>query len=144
MLKEFREFALRGNAVDLAIGVIIGAAFGAIVNSLVSDILMPPIGRILGGVDFSNFFLVLGSGQFPSLKAAKDAGAATVNYGVFLNTLINFLIIAGVMFAVVKGMNRLKREEPASAPPATTKDCPFCATAIPLRATRCPHCTSGL
>ena len=144
MLKEFREFALRGNAVDLAIGVITGAAFGAIVNSLVSDMLMPPIGRVLGGVDFSNFFLVLGPGQFPSLKAARDAGAATVNYGVFLNTLINFLIIAGVMFAVVKGMNRLKREEPASAPPATTKDCPFCATAIPLRATRCPHCTSGL
>jgi len=133
MLKEFREFALRGNAVDLAIGVITGAAFGAIVNSLVSDMLMPPIGRVLGGVDFSNFFLVLGPGQFPSL-----------NYGVFLNTLINFLIIAGVMFGVVKGMNRLKREEPAPAPPATIKDCPFCATAIPLRATRCPHCTSGL
>ena len=145
MLKEFREFALRGNAVDLAIGVIIGAAFGAIVTSLVNDILMPPIGRVLGGVDFSNFFLVLGAGQFPSLKAAKDAGAATINYGIFLNTLINFAIIAFVLFAVVKGMNRLKREEPAPAAPApTTKDCPYCATAIPLRATRCPHCTSGL
>jgi len=144
MLKEFREFALRGNAVDLAIGVIIGAAFGGIVTSLVNDILMPPIGKALGGVDFSNFFLVLGAGQFPSLKAAKDAGAATINYGVFLNTVINFIIIAIVLFAVVRGMNRLKREEPAPAAAPTTKDCPFCATAIPLRATRCPHCTSGL
>ena len=144
MLKEFREFALRGNAVDLAIGVIIGAAFGGIVTSLVNDILMPPIGKALGGVDFSNFFLVLGAGQFPSLKAAKDAGAATINYGVFLNTVINFIIIAIALFAVVKGVNRLKREEPAPAAAPTTKDCPFCATAIPLRATRCPHCTSGL
>ena len=144
MLKEFREFALRGNAVDLAIGVIIGAAFGAIVTSMVNDVLMPPIGKVLGGVDFSNLFLVLGSGQFPSLKAAKDAGAATLNYGVFLNTVINFVIIAFVLFAVVKVMNRLKREEPAPAAAPTTKDCPFCATAIPLRATRCPHCTSGL
>jgi large conductance mechanosensitive channel len=144
MLKEFREFALRGNAVDLAIGVIIGAAFGAIVTSMVNDVLMPPIGKVLGGVDFTNLFLVLGSGQFPSLKAAKDAGAATLNYGVFLNTVINFVIIAFVLFAVVKVMNRLKREEPAPAAVPTTKDCPFCATAIPLRATRCPHCTSGL
>jgi large conductance mechanosensitive channel len=144
MLKEFREFALRGNAVDLAIGVIIGAAFGAIVTSMVNDVLMPPIGKVLGGVDFTNLFLVLGSGQFPSLKAAKDAGAATLNYGVFLNTVINFVIIAFVLFAVVKVMNRLKREEPAPAAAPTTKDCPFCATAIPLRATRCPHCTSGL
>jgi len=144
MLKEFREFALRGNAVDLAIGVIIGAAFGGIVTSLVNDVLMPPIGKALGGVDFSNFFVVLGAGQFASLKAAKDAGAATINYGVFLNTIINFVIIAIVLFAVVKGMNRLKREEPAPAAAPTTKDCPFCATAIPLRATRCPHCTSGL
>jgi len=144
MLKEFREFALRGNAVDLAIGVIIGAAFGGIVTSLVNDILMPPIGKALGGVDFSNFFLVLGAGHFPSLKAAKDAGAATINYGVFLNTVINFIIIAIALFAVVKGVNRLKREEPAPAAAPTTKDCPFCATAIPLRATRCPHCTSGL
>lgn len=144
MLKEFREFALRGNAVDLAIGVIIGAAFGGIVTSLVNDILMPPIGKALGGADFSNFFVVLGPGQFPSLKAAKDAGAATLNYGIFLNTVINFVIIAFVLFAVVKVMNRLKRDEPAPAAAPTTKDCPFCATAIPLRATRCPHCTSGL
>ena len=106
MLKEFREFALRGNAVDLAIGVITGAAFGAIVNSLVSDMLMPPIGRVLGGVDFSNFFLVLGPGQFPSLNAAKDAGAATVNYGVFLNTLINFLIISAIAAAMLAGNGR--------------------------------------
>ena len=144
MLKEFREFALRGNAVDLAIGVIIGAAFGAIVTSMVNDVLMPPIGKVLGGVDFTNLFLVLGSGQFPSLKAAKDAGAATLNYGVFLNTVINFVIIAFVLFAVVKVMNRLKREEPAPAAVPTTKDCPFCATAVPLKATRCPHCTSQI
>ncbi len=146
MLKEFRDFAVKGNAVDLAIAVIIGAAFGGIVNSLVNDLLMPPIGRILGGVDFSNFFLVLGPGSFPSLKAAKDAGAATVNYGLFVNTVINFLIVSGVLFMVVRALNRLKREStpPAPAPAPATKDCVYCATAIPLRATRCPHCTSAL
>jgi len=144
MLKEFREFALKGNAVDLAIGVIIGAAFGSIVTSLVNDILMPPIGKVLGGVDFANFFLVLGGGNFPSLKAAKDAGAATINYGVFLNTLINFIIIAFVLFLIVRAMNRLKREQPAAAAAPTTKDCPLCATAIPIAAKRCPHCTSNL
>src|SRR2546425_6212225 len=142
MLKEFREFAIRGNAVDLAVGVIIGAAFGAIVNSLVSDVIMPPIGRLLGGVDFSNLFVVLGHGSYPSVKAAKEAGAATINYGVFLNTVINFLIVASAVFLLVKGINRLKREEPAAAP--STKDCPFCATPIPVKATRCPHCTSIL
>ena len=142
MLKEFREFAIRGNAVDLAVGVIIGAAFGAIVNSLVSDVIMPPIGRLLGGVDFSNLFVVLGHGSYPSLKAAKEAGVATVNYGVFLNTVINFLIVAFSVFVLVKGMNRLKREAPAAAP--STKACPFCATSIPVKATRCPHCTSIL
>ena len=140
MFKEFKEFALKGNAVDLAIGVIIGAAFGGIVTSLVNDILMPPIGKILGGVDFSNFFLVLGSGSFPSVKAAKDAGAATVNYGLFINTVINFVIVASVLFMVVKGMNRLKQEPPP--PPPSTKECPQCVSAIPLRAKRCPHCTS--
>ena len=144
MLKEFREFALKGNAVDLAIGVIIGAAFGAIVTSLVNDIMMPPIGKILGGVDFSNLFLVLGAGTYPSLKAAKEAGAATINYGVFLNTLINFLIVAFVLFMVVRTMNRLKREQPAPAPAPTTKECPLCATAIPIKAKKCPNCTSGL
>jgi|SRR5215831_13912115 len=143
MWKEFREFALKGNAVDLAIGVIIGAAFGAVVNSLVKDVLMPPIGRVLGGVDFSNLFLVLGSGTYPSLKAAQEAGAATLNYGVFINTIINFAIVAAALFAVVKVMNRLKREEPAAAAP-TTRACTYCAMDIPLRAVRCPHCTSEL
>jgi len=145
MLKEFKEFALRGNAVDLAIGVIIGAAFGAVVTSLVNDVLMPPIGKVLGGVDFSNFFLVLGNGQYPSVKAARDAGAATIAYGVFVNTVINLLIVAGVLFLVVKGMNALRREQPAPAPaPKTTKDCPMCATTIPIAAKRCPNCTSNL
>jgi large conductance mechanosensitive channel len=118
MWKEFREFALKGNAVDLAIGVIIGAAFGGIVTSLVNDIMMPPIGKAMGGVDFSSMFLVLGDGSYPSLKAAKDAGAATINYGVFINAVINFLIVAFVLFMVVKAMNRMKREGPcpASAP----------------------------
>ena len=144
MLKEFREFALKGNAVDLAIGVIIGAAFGGIVNSLVNDVMMPIIGKLIGGVDFSNFFVVLGGGDYPTLKAAKDAGAATVNYGVFINTLINFLIIATVLFFVVRGMNALKREQPAAAPASTEKPCPQCAMNIPLAAKRCPHCTSPL
>ncbi|HLK11768.1 MAG TPA: large conductance mechanosensitive channel protein MscL [Candidatus Binatia bacterium] len=144
MLKEFREFALKGNAVDLAIGVIIGAAFGAIVNSLVNDVLMPPIGKLLGGVDFTNFFIVLGSGSYPTLKAAKDAGAATLNYGVFLNTVINFTIIAFVLFVVVRMMNRLKRQEATAAPAPAAKACGFCAMEIPLAAKRCPHCTSTL
>src|SRR5690242_10579994 len=144
MLKEFREFALKGNAVDLAIGVIIGAAFGGIVKSLVDDVMMPIIGKLIGGVDFSNFFVVLGGGEYPTLKAAKDAGAATVNYGVFVNTVINFLIIAMVLFFVVRGMNALKREQPAAAPALTEKPCPQCAMNIPLAAKRCPHCTSPL
>jgi large conductance mechanosensitive channel len=144
MLKEFREFALKGNAVDLAIGVIIGAAFGAIVTSLVSDIMMPPIGKALGGVDFSNLFVVLGDGTYASLADAQKAGAATINYGVFLNKLINFLIVALVLFMVVKAMNRLKREAPAPAPAPTEKECPQCATSIPIRAKRCPHCTSNI
>ena len=144
MLKEFREFALKGNAVDLAIGVIIGAAFGAIVNSLVNDVLMPPIGKVVGGADFSNLFLVLGEGTFPSVKAAKDAGVATLNYGVFINTIINFVIIAFVLFGVVKAINTMKREQPAPAAAPTTKGCAFCATDIPIAAKRCPHCTSTL
>jgi large conductance mechanosensitive channel len=144
MWKEFKEFALKGNAVDLAIGVIIGAAFGGIVKSLVDDILMPPIGKLLGGADFSNLFLVLGDGSFASLKAAKDAGAATINYGLFFNVVINFLIVAFVLFMVVKGMNRMKREAPAPAPTPTEKECPQCATSIPIKARRCPHCTSTI
>ena len=144
MLKEFKEFALKGNAVDLAIGVIIGAAFGGIVTSLVNDVMMPPIGKALGGVDFSNLFLVLGDGMYPSLKAAKEAGAATINYGVFINVVINFLIVAFVLFMVVKAMNRMKREAPSPAPAPTEKECPQCATSIPIKAKRCPHCTSNL
>ena len=144
MLKEFKEFALKGNAVDLAIGVIIGAAFGAIVTSLVSDIMMPPIGKALGGVDFSNLFVVLGDGTYASLAEAQKSGAATVNYGVFLNKLINFLIVAFVLFMVVKAMNRMKREAPAPAPAPTDKECPQCATSIPIKAKRCPHCTSNI
>ena len=142
MWKEFREFALKGNAVDLAIGVIIGAAFGGIVTSLVNDIMMPPIGKAMGGVDFSNMFLVLGDGSYPSLKAAKDAGAATINYGVFINGVINFLIVAFVLFMVVKAMNQMKREEAAAPPPATSKVCPQCQMEIPLKAVKCGHCTS--
>jgi large conductance mechanosensitive channel len=144
LASEFRDFAVKGNAVDLAIGVIIGAAFGAIVNSLVADILMPPIGRVLGGLDFSNFFLVLGSGSYPTLKAAKEAGAPTVNYGLFINTVINFVIIAAVLFLVVKAMNEARRSEPAAPAPVTTKGCPYCTLAVPLAASRCPHCTSDL
>ena len=144
VLKEFREFAVKGNAVDLAIGVIIGAAFGAIVKSLVDDVLMPPIGKLLGGVDFSNLFLVLGDRSFASLDEAKKAGAATINYGIFVNHVINFLIIAFVLFLVVQAMNRLKREAPAPAAAPTTKPCRFCATDIPVTATRCPNCTSTL
>ena len=144
MLKEFKEFAVKGNAVDLAIGVILGGAFGGVVSSRVGDIMMPPIGKLLGGVDFSSLFLVLGQGTFASLKAAKDAGAATLNYGVFLNALINFLIVAFALFMVVKGMNALRREKPAPAAAPTTKTCQFCASEIALKATRCPHCTSNL
>jgi large conductance mechanosensitive channel len=143
MLKEFREFAMKGSVVDLAIGVVIGAAFGKIVDSLVKDIIMPPIGKLLGGVDFSNLFLVLsGGGPYPSLKAAQDAGAATFNYGVFINAVINFLIIAIALFMVVKAMNRMKREQAAAPPPATSKLCPQCQMEIPLKAVKCGHCTS--
>src|SRR5512132_799122 len=117
-MHEFREFAMKGNVVDLAVGVVIGAAFGKIVDSLVKDIIMPPIGKALGGVDFSNLFLVLGGGgPFPSLKAAQDAGAATLNYGVFINAIINFLIVAFALFMVVKAMNRMRREEATAPPP---------------------------
>jgi len=143
MWKEFREFALKGNAVDLAIGVIIGAAFGAVVASLVKDVIMPPIGLALGGVDFSNLFVVLGPGSYPSLKAAQEAGAATLNYGVFINALINFFIVAMALFVLVKGMNRLKREAPP-APASSARTCTYCAMEIPQRALRCPHCTSDL
>ena len=143
MLKEFREFAMKGNVVDLAVGVVIGAAFGKIVDSLVKDIIMPPIGKALGGVDFSNLFIILGGGgPFPSLKAAQDAGVATLNYGVFINAIINFTIIAFALFMVVKAMNQMKRDEAAAPPPASSKLCPQCQMEIPLKAVKCGHCAS--
>ncbi len=143
MLKEFKEFAMRGNVMDLAVGVIIGAAFGKIVTSLVEDVLMPPIGQLVGKVDFSGLFISLSGKSFDTLKAAKEAGAATLNYGTFLNNVINFLIVAFVIFLIVHQMNRLMTKPAAPAPP-TTKDCPQCAMAIPLAAKRCGHCTTQL
>ena len=144
MLKEFKEFAMRGNVLDMAIGIVIGAAFGKIVTSFVSDILMPPIGLLLGGVDFSNIFIVLSGGEYASLEAAKEAGAATWNIGLFLNTMIDFLIIAFAIFLVVKAMNNLKRKEAVPPPAPSEKSCPFCTTSIPIKAIRCPACTSQL
>ena len=145
MLKEFKEFAMRGNVVDMAVGIIIGAAFGKIVSSMVDDVLMPPIGKLMGGVDFTNLFVSLSGQHYDSLAAAKAAGAATINYGVFLNTIINFLIVAFAIFLLVKQVNRLQKPAPAPAPAApATKDCPHCVSAIPIKATRCPHCTSQL
>ena len=142
MFKEFREFVMRGNVMDMAVGIIIGAAFGKIVSSFVNDVLMPPIGKLLGGVDFTGLFITLGDGQFDTLKAAKDAGVATLNYGMFLQALIDFLIVAFAIFIMVKAVNKLKRE-PAPAPPST-KECPFCLTAVPIKATKCPACTSEI
>jgi large conductance mechanosensitive channel len=144
MLKEFKEFAMRGNVIDLAVGVVIGAAFGKIVDSLVKDILMPPIGLLLGGVDFTNVFVTLRGGPFPTLKAAQDAGAATLNVGMFVNAIIQFLIVAFAIFMVVKGINRMRRTEPAPPPPATSKLCPQCQMEIPIKATKCGHCTSAV
>lgn len=143
VLREFKEFAVKGNVVDLAIGIIIGASFGKIVTSFVNDILMPPIGRLLGGFDFSNLFINLSEKSVASLAEAKAAGIATINYGVFLNTLIDFTIVAAAVFILVRQINRLKKaEEPAVAP--ATRECPFCLNAIPVKATRCGHCTSEL
>ena len=142
MLKEFKAFAMRGNVMDLAVAVVIGGAFGKIVTSMVNDVLMPVIGLFLGRVDFSNLFITLGEGTFETLADAQKAGVPTLNYGVFLNTVVQFLIVAFAVFLVVKQMNRLQKPAPAAAP--TTKDCPFCATSIPIAATRCPHCTSQL
>lgn len=142
MLKEFKTFIMRGNVVDLAVAFILGGAFAALVASFVNDIIMPVIGVLLGGVDFSNLFITLKGGPFASLKAAKDAGAATINYGVFINTLITFVIVAFVMFMLIKTLNAMKR--PAPPAPVTTKECPYCLSAIPLKATRCPDCTSDL
>lgn len=142
MLKEFKEFAMKGNVLDMAIGVIIGGAFGKIITSLVSDVLMPPLGLLLGKVDFSSLFLNLSGTPQPSLAAAKAAGAPTVNYGVFLQTVLDFIIIAFVIFMLVKQVNRLKTPAAASAP--TTKDCPLCFSTIPIKATKCAHCTSSV
>lgn len=143
MFNEFKQFIMRGNVVDLAVGVIIGAAFGKIVTSFVEDILMPPIGLALGNVDFSNLFINLSGKDFASVAAAKAAGAATLNYGIFFNNILNFLIIAFAIFLLIKRVNRLRQPEAAPAPPAT-KDCPYCLSAVPLKATKCAHCTSGL
>tara|TARA_R110000787_G_scaffold3947_1_gene15374 strand:+ start:79 stop:510 length:432 start_codon:yes stop_codon:yes gene_type:complete len=140
MLKEFKIFAMRGNVMDMAVGIIIGAAFGKIVTSFVKDIVMPPIGLLLGGVDFSDLFINLSSQSYASLEAARAAGAATINYGVFINTVVDFIIIAFAIFLVIKQMNRLAREDPAPDP--TTRECPHCLSAIPIKATRCAHCTS--
>jgi len=143
MWKEFRDFAMRGNVVDLAVGIIIGTAFGKIVSSLVNDVLMPPIGILLGKVDFSDLFINLSGRPYASLAAAKAAGAATINYGLFINTIIDFVIVAFAIFVVIRQINRLTtKPAPAAAP--TTKECPYCASVIPLKAKRCPHCTSEL
>lgn len=148
MFKEFKEFAMKGNVLDMAIGIVIGASFGAIVSSFVADVIMPPIGLLLGNIDFSNLFVILREGKVPgpyeSLSAAKTAGAVTVNYGLFLNTVISFLIVAFAIFLLVKNINRMKREQ--EAPPAvpTTKECPFCLSVIPIKAVKCAHCTAEL
>jgi len=147
MLKEFRDFAMRGNVVDMAVGIIIGGAFGTIVKSLVDDVLMPPIGLALGGVDFSNFFVVLKDGNpagpYAALAAAKDAGAVAVRFGLFVNAVISFLIVAFALFMVIRGMNQMRKQE-APPPPPPTKECKFCCATIPVKATRCPSCTSQL
>jgi len=142
MLKEFKEFAMKGNVLDMAIGIIIGAAFGKIITSLVADVIMPPIGLILGKVDFSSLFLSLSGTHYDSLVAAKAAGAPTINYGLFLNNVIDFLIVAFVIFMVIRQVNRWKKPVPVAAP--VTKECPYCFTAIPIKAVRCPNCTSEL
>ena len=141
MLHEFKTFIMRGNVVDLAVAVVLGAAFGAIVTSFVSDLLMPPLGLLLGQVSFNDLFISLSGRSYPSLAAAKAAGAPTLNYGVFINTIINFVLIAFAVFLIVRQVNRMKGPPP---PPAQARECPQCAMAIPLNARRCPHCTSDL
>ena len=147
MLKEFKEFAMRGNVVDMAVGIVIGGAFGTIVKSVVDDVIMPPIGLAMGGVDFAEKYLMLktggdGASAYATLAAAKEAGAVTLNYGLFINSVISFVIVAFALFMLIKGMNSMKRE--AEAAPPATKECPHCFTAIPIKATRCPSCTSTL
>ena len=148
MFKEFKEFAMRGNVVDMAVGIIIGAAFGTIVKSLVDDVLMPPIGLLLGNVDFSNLFAVIKQGSvagpFATVAEAQKAGAVTINYGIFINTIISFIIVAFAIFILIKGINKLKREKEALPEEPTTKECPRCFSEIPIKATRCGFCTSEL
>lgn len=148
MLKEFKEFAMKGNVIDMAVGIIIGAAFGTIVNSLVQDVIMPPIGLLLGNVDFSNIFVVLKEGKvagpYASVATAKSAGAVTINFGVFVNTIISFIIIAFCVFFLVRTINKLRRQEEAPPPVPTIKECIYCFSKIPIQATRCPLCTSEL
>lgn len=148
MLGEFKKFAMKGNMVDMAVGIIVGAAFGGIISSLVADVLMPPIGLLLGNVDFANLFLVLKegttAGPYETVAAAKAAGAVTLNYGVFVNTLVNFLIVAIAIFFVVRGINNLRKKEEAPPAEPTTKECPLCLSTVPIKATRCGHCTSDL
>lgn len=149
MVKEFKEFAMRGNVVDMAVGIIIGGAFGTIVKSLVSDVIMPPIGLLLGGVDFSNLFIVLKEGAektapYAALSEAQAAGAVTLNYGVFSNAIISFLIVAFAVFILIKGINKMERKEEAPPAKPTTKECPFCMSSIAIKATRCPNCTSEI
>jgi large conductance mechanosensitive channel len=148
ILKEFKEFAMRGNVVDMAVGIIIGAAFGTIVKSLVDDVIMPPIGLLLGNVDFSNLFITLkqgvAAGPYATLEIAKKAGAVTLSYGAFFNTIISFIIVAFSVFLLVKGMNTLKRQQEAAPAAPTTKECPYCLSTIPIKASKCAHCTSQL
>jgi len=142
MLKEFKDFAMRGSVIDLAVGIIIGGAFGKIITSFVNDVLMPPIGLLLGKVDFSNLFLSLNGQSYKTIAEAQAAGAPTLNYGLFINAAIDFLIVAFALFLLIRAINRMQKPAPAAAP--TTKECPYCFTAIPVKATRCPHCTSQL
>lgn len=142
MIKEFKAFVMRGNVVELAVAFIMGGAFGAIVSSLVNDIVMPIVSLLMGGIDFKNWFIPLKSGTYATLKAAQEAGVATLNIGIFLNAILTFLIVAFAMFLLIKALNATKKPAPPSAP--TTKDCPYCLSSVPLKATRCPHCTSEL
>lgn len=148
MLKDFKEFAMRGNVVDMAVGIIIGGAFGTIVKSLVADVIMPPIGLALGGVDFTDLFVTLKegaqAGPYATLAAAQEAGAVTISYGVFFNSVISFLIVAFAVFLLIRGINKLQAEEEEAAEEVTTKECGFCYSEVPLKATRCPNCTSEL
>ena len=144
MFKEFKEFAMKGNVVDLAVGVVIGGAFGKIVTSLVNDIIMPLVGLLIGGMDFSNLFISLDGSKFSTLAQAQEAGAATLNYGLFIGAIIDFLIISFSIFMVIRQINKLKKKEEVVIEEVTTKECEYCHTEIPIKATRCPHCTSNL